>query len=289
MNKKAFSLIELSIVILIIGILIAGVTQSSRLITQMKLASARQITQSSPVNSITGIFLWAESTGIDATDINDPEDSQAITTWKDINPQSLLVKNDITQGNATKRPLYKTNALNGLPALRFDGIDDYLSKTSVSSNSFSSTSQNTIFFVLKSNSSSGTQILFDYESSNTNRILVQIQSTLFPRFDFVNDTTGLLSGTAAISSSNASVLTLEKKSGNQKIYINGTVQGSKLNSLSFSPFTAEMAIGYYVPAQTFFVAADIGEIIIFDRALKDEERESIEAYLGKKWGVNILP
>ncbi|MFM7621329.1 MAG: prepilin-type N-terminal cleavage/methylation domain-containing protein [Alphaproteobacteria bacterium] len=41
---KAFSLIELSIVILIIGILVAGVTQSSRLIRQMKLLSAQSIT-----------------------------------------------------------------------------------------------------------------------------------------------------------------------------------------------------------------------------------------------------
>lgn len=38
--KKAFSLIELSIVILIIGILVTGVTQSSRLVRQMKIASA---------------------------------------------------------------------------------------------------------------------------------------------------------------------------------------------------------------------------------------------------------
>ncbi len=38
-TNKAFSLIELSIVILIIGILVAGVTQGRRLVGQMKLAS----------------------------------------------------------------------------------------------------------------------------------------------------------------------------------------------------------------------------------------------------------
>jgi hypothetical protein len=31
----------------------------------------------------------------------------------------------------------------------------------------------------------------------------------------------------------------------------------------------------------------ISEIIIFDRALKTEERRSIEAYLGKKWGIKV--
>ncbi|MFM7621060.1 MAG: prepilin-type N-terminal cleavage/methylation domain-containing protein, partial [Alphaproteobacteria bacterium] len=47
--NKAFSLIELSIVILIIGILVAGVTQSSRLVNQFRLTSARNITLSSPL------------------------------------------------------------------------------------------------------------------------------------------------------------------------------------------------------------------------------------------------
>jgi prepilin-type N-terminal cleavage/methylation domain-containing protein len=57
MNKKslpakAFSLIELSIAVLIIGIIIAGITQSSSLIQKMALSSARSLTSSSPVASM---------------------------------------------------------------------------------------------------------------------------------------------------------------------------------------------------------------------------------------------
>ena len=59
--KKAFSLIELSIVILIIGILVAGVTQSSRLLKMMRLQSARSLTNSGPVISINNIVLWVDS------------------------------------------------------------------------------------------------------------------------------------------------------------------------------------------------------------------------------------
>ncbi|MFM2200490.1 MAG: hypothetical protein RL769_545, partial [Pseudomonadota bacterium] len=40
-RHQAFSLIELSIVILIIGILVAGVTQSSRLVNQIRLSTAQ--------------------------------------------------------------------------------------------------------------------------------------------------------------------------------------------------------------------------------------------------------
>jgi prepilin-type N-terminal cleavage/methylation domain-containing protein len=39
--SKAFSLKELSIVVLIIGILIAGVTQGSRLVRQSRLSTAQ--------------------------------------------------------------------------------------------------------------------------------------------------------------------------------------------------------------------------------------------------------
>ena len=62
MSKKsrAFSLLELSIVILIIGILIAGVTQASRLVAQAKISAAQTQTQSSPVHSINGILLLIE-------------------------------------------------------------------------------------------------------------------------------------------------------------------------------------------------------------------------------------
>ena len=49
---KAYSMMEMSLLILIIGILVAGVTQGSRLIQQFRLQNARTLTQSSPVASI---------------------------------------------------------------------------------------------------------------------------------------------------------------------------------------------------------------------------------------------
>jgi len=60
--KKAFSLIELSVVVLIIGILIAGITQSSRLVRAMKLNTARSLTRSSDVNSIRNLTAWFDAT-----------------------------------------------------------------------------------------------------------------------------------------------------------------------------------------------------------------------------------
>ena len=57
-NHKAFSLIELSVVILIIGILVAGVTSSSRSVKRMKILTAQNLTTSAPVSSIKDLIFW---------------------------------------------------------------------------------------------------------------------------------------------------------------------------------------------------------------------------------------
>ena len=86
--RKAFSLIELSIVILIIGILVAGVTQSSRLIKQMRLQVARNITTSSPVTSIKDLKIWLETSQegslISSTNGLNPDNNDKISSWNDI-------------------------------------------------------------------------------------------------------------------------------------------------------------------------------------------------------------
>ena len=123
--KKAFSLIELSVVVLIIGILIAGITQSSRLVRAMKLNTARSLTRSSDVNSIRNLTAWFDATaeGVFSSSCNTastntdltssarvfntntstgnpsvttpssayimPEHRQVVRLWKDSNPQDV--------------------------------------------------------------------------------------------------------------------------------------------------------------------------------------------------------
>ena len=111
--------------VLIIGILIAGITQSSRLVRAMKLNTARSLTRSSDVNSIRnltalfdataeGVFsssCTTTSTGTDLTSTSRtfntntstgnpsvttpssayimPEHRQVVRLWKDSNPQDV--------------------------------------------------------------------------------------------------------------------------------------------------------------------------------------------------------
>jgi prepilin-type N-terminal cleavage/methylation domain-containing protein len=125
-NKSitAFSLIELSIVILIIGILVAGVTQSSRLVRAIRLQTARSLTTSSPVSSIKNLTMWYETTLEKSVDESERQDGIEVSKWFDISP-TAVTKNDATQATLANRPKFTDNMINGLPALKFDGTADY--------------------------------------------------------------------------------------------------------------------------------------------------------------------
>ncbi len=60
-SHKAFSLIELSIVILVIGILIAGVVQGTSMVKKSQLVIARNLTKNSPVSRIKDLAAWYET------------------------------------------------------------------------------------------------------------------------------------------------------------------------------------------------------------------------------------
>ena len=125
-KNKAFSLVELSVVILIIGILIAGVTQSGRLIRQIKLSTARSVTSSSDVASIRDITAWFEASteGVftDTNENTDIEDKAEIKYWRDVNPQKSKGDKPVLANVASNaKPKYASNGINGIPSVYFDG------------------------------------------------------------------------------------------------------------------------------------------------------------------------
>jgi prepilin-type N-terminal cleavage/methylation domain-containing protein len=67
-KKKAFSLIELSVVMILIGLLAVGVIGGQALIQQAQVAKARSLTSSSPVMIVEDLSLWLETT-LDQNDV----------------------------------------------------------------------------------------------------------------------------------------------------------------------------------------------------------------------------
>jgi prepilin-type N-terminal cleavage/methylation domain-containing protein len=294
-NIKGFSLIELSIVILIIGILVAGVTQSSRLINMMKIQSARSLTMTSPVSSISNLVLWYEPTLEKSFDSSEAADATEVTTWFDTNPQSSSKNNAISVGSA--RPKYKSNCLNGLPCLSFDG-NDYLDTTQLIGGLRLS-----IFMVVSvANISVGT-CCTTLLNSNGNWMLgkahfqfdgtANISSTTGVVAFFANDvSTGHYSIRNGALANFPYIYSLIDKGNSVTLYINGATSGSgasvgNLNGVIKTPVTHNIGSWFDGGTRSRYLIGSIAEIIIFDRDLKIDERQDVEKYLAKKWAIKI--
>ena len=153
--KKAFSLVEISIVILVIGILIAGISKGVDLVYDMRLATARALTDKAPMFGMENLEMWLETTSENSlatgtatfTNVKNPPDKKEIGKWNDINPTLIdpNYKNHAVQGTLGYQPLYIQDGINGLPALLFDGVDDWFNATNGKTNF----NEFTIFIVAK--------------------------------------------------------------------------------------------------------------------------------------------
>ena len=293
-TNKAFSLIELSIVILIIGILVAGVTQSSRLIRAMKLQSARSLTLSSPVPSFKNINLWLESTLTESFDSFEAQDQLQISTWNDINPQSSY-KSNATQPNITFRPKYIDQGINGLPSLNFDGSDDWMTMGVVSG--FESNSKFTVFIVLRP--TAVWRFVIAKQDNNVDGkgwgITTGANGNLTFGFNGHQSTNllELYSTTPRLNNNIIASFSYDGKLSNSGLnfYLNGvkdltaTKNGGPL-TLSPSPNgTEDLRIGARESNSYGWFQGLIGEIIIIESYLNDSDIAEINKYLQKKWSI----
>ncbi len=321
-KSKAFSLIELSIVILIIGILVAGITQSSRLVTQMKLSSARSLTTSSPVSSIKGLALWLEPTLEDSFASNESEDAAAITVWNDTNPQTTQPLYAVAQTGTVADPkanphtppatnpvdiAYEDNAINGLPAVNFTSSATTYSpgKRLTLSTTYVSGAANYFLFTNVNNtvppvtSSKSTTFIVYKKTATTNapRTLLWNGATKTEGWGYEEITGGFRQfssttpsvGTVAMATiPEIATMTINGTGAAPSVYINGSGAGIAGVSTILTPAT-----GFFIgnanalgtPATPF--VGYIAEVIVYDGVLKDSDRKSVEAYLGKKYGIKV--
>ncbi len=281
--KRAFSLIELSVVILIIGILIAGVTQSSRMISQIRLNLARSQTQSSPVTSIDGLALWLETTGENSFIAAEAGDGLPITAWYDINPQ-VIVKNHATRATSNANIVYESDAVNSLPGVYFNGIA--ATTSNLVGNAIASTSNAFSFFLVSRLTENGTtnwRAAFRNGSSWGWAYQKSGLSTL--RRDLVFLGVADSYSTTAITT-NPELISATYTGTSLALYLNG-VNNFTTSIAMISPTSQYIVGNAGTTAATNPWMGYLCEIIIFERVLKTEERKSVEAYLGKKWGIKV--
>ena len=284
--KSAFSLVEITVVLLIVGLIIAAISSGSRIFANVKLSAARSISKGSIVPSIGDVTLWLDAAS-DTSFLPDEErDETKISTWYGVSPfVNYIVFKQTTDAD---KPIYKRKMINGLPAIHSTtGFMEYTDYKSLTNNA-------TMFFVLNNPASRADRKLFSTRTtagSSTN-------------FSFaVDNTSGSGDGielcisdvTCKTSASNTepvplsnSIITVifEEKSSDQgavSFFLNGRAHGANTGTTTTDEFQfVEKAI-----LKMEFNNIGIGEVIVFSKVLNEKRRKSVEEYLSKKWDIII--
>jgi len=302
-KNKAFSLIEISIVILVIGILIFGISSGIDLYQDFRLESANQLTQKSIAGRIDGLTLWFETTSNQSFQKSKPFHNEPIAFWKNLN-QQLSQPINVYQNDSQFQPKYILNAINGLPALNFnDGIRYFISDPVLYSE-ISASDEITIFFVGKSmgtNISNNPHTFFAYSEKNEsgseifrNQIYLFLNNKILFQFGRLCSSTAPFSDNSCKASVSQSInnhpkrnfiTTIVKNKNIVDIYLNKVVSSqnnahsdvypnyNSKNSIYLGGNTTRSSLNYF------------GEIIIYNRSLSTNEIEKIHEYLINKWNI----
>ena len=301
-SKKAFSLVEISIVILIIGLLIAGISKAGDMIFDVSLKSASSATKGTKVGRMAGLALWLETTTNESILEKERYDATTISIWRDINPQSsskFIFK-------STGAPKYVEKGHNNLPAIGALDVANYFKPntteasgvvSSFSSNQiFSSGAFGTIFVVLRPKAIAGVAtnlISFcpDAGCGSGTEISVSLNATGNVLFTAMSAAaaSNTITSTNNYTSKSLIIVSALKDTLNQRLFVNGTdliSAGTANVYASTNSFNGTFKVGGASATDANSKGGiEIYEVIVFSSPLSSTDRQTVETYLGKKYNV----
>ena len=282
-KKFAFSLIELSIVLLVIGILMVGVSQGYNLVRSAQISNARSITAKSPILQIQGLLAWYETSMKESLDQSKLKDGDSISTWKDISPNSILNGYNQLTTTASANIAFAQSSINKIPSIKFTGS----SKLSLANFTQGASSQATVFLVVKLNyvpDTTNYKTIFDGNSTNFS---FSIRSNGIQ----INTGSSVVSSDVANSFLNSGeyAIAIYFNGSNSKVYVNDTDSmfgGSVINNPSGTNQLTGLTLGNNRAGTNGF-SGFISEVAIFNRVIKAGERKEIFNYFSKKYKIAI--
>lgn len=256
-----------------VGIFIAGIVKANSMTSKSRLSAARTLTKSSPVLGIKDLELWLEPTLEESITFNS---SGNVTKWNDLNSQNLAKKTVDATPSAFVG--YVESGIGNLPSMYFNGSSAGFTIYNLPIHS----ADNTVFIVeMHPSTLGGASIIYGSDYS----------------FNYLWEF-----GTQAVRHNNASVVFKHYSAiPPQKINIHSIVEDidatvkykTKYNRNEYSATTSisgtvigdprtDITVGY---GGWGAITSYISEIIVYSRALKEEERQAVESYLMKKYGV----
>jgi prepilin-type N-terminal cleavage/methylation domain-containing protein len=292
-KKRGFTLLELSVVLLLVSALLVVVANSDEIIGSTRIYSAKSITKSSPITRMSNLVVWYETT-MDQSFETEVDDNFPIDRWNNLSPEASG-NNAISPASPTlpdpqtdRLPLYSEFAINGLPALEFQGED-------VNAN-------NRDYFTFNgdkiANSNYTVFVVEQRLNANDNKFFISGDGGSSLDLGYLD------SGTLQFYHNNAGIgddLSFEIGVFTQEIprihsfqfhqtigreyFLNGNKEVSDSGVDALASYE-NAQIGRNAESADFYTG-HIGEIIIFNKYLNNDDRIEVENYLSQKWKINL--
>lgn len=227
-----------------------------------------------------------------------PDDISDLKLWLDANDAATITKdggnlvsqwddksgegNNVSQATPSQQPLWVDAVQNGLPIIRFDGVNDFLKRSTYVGGVLAQ--PNTAFVVCKfPGIASGTLApVFDGGSGNSQRNLFYNQQPATSTTGHVVFAgTGLVNTTTTKDTTNIRLYDLVFNGGSSRLF-RDSVQLSAGNAGTFPMGGVSLAVFNNV---TFFANPDIAEILIYNKLLTTQEKDDVRDFLNTKWGL----
>ena len=248
-------------------------------------------------SDIAGLQLWLDATTglFDATTGGNAvtTDGSAVARWEDQSGNGL----HFIQATLNNRPLLKTSVQNSKNVVRFDGTNDVMSRDT--GTFLSDKSGCTVFMVRKFISDpTTTRGLFRYRGNFSetaaNMLFVEAGRTASkPAVAGRRLTSDSFVSVSSVTSVSTSAFELhcgifDYQNTDLILYINKTNAAQNLSFQTSGNIGTPTSISLNLGAEqttTNFSNADIAEVVIYDSALSESNRQSVENYLYEKWGI----
>ena len=235
-------------------------------------------------DTVSGLKAWFAADQITGLNDNDP-----VGTWSDLSGNGHNVSNT---GDA--RPTYKTGIQNGLPVVRFDGTDDLLNTSGFGYDG--ANSEITVFVVGTRRASiadggsfvtlSSAENSYPWQGWAQGAFFWEHQDNGYKLTTHRNDLQNALMDTLTTQDT-FDVLAARINSSHHRIYLNGALDGESV--VASGAFNSDWFWIGGSPNDTGrnYKQWDIAEVIIYDSALSDTDRNNIETYLSDKYNISV--
>ena len=236
--------------------------------------------------TIAGLQLWLDasdsSTLYDATTGGSLVAADgAVARWEDKSGNG----NHATQSASGSRPIRETAERNGLDVLRFDGSNHFFSQPAVVNDpteltviavAYSQNGSQGNLWSHRGDSSSVAVMQLNYANDNPLELRLTMRASNFARRDIFADTQLETLATYGF--------VFNKAAASHYVFSNKVKGDVSTESFSGGDFYSPTTWIGSDPG-TSRLQGDICELVLYNRALSDAERESVEDYLIAKWGI----